>query len=69
MKYGGTRFISRSNTRHRRIFHSLVYQRIQCYALGMWREVGYLLSMYFPQQEPGRKNAICESGEHGMQMK
>ena len=69
MNYGGTRFISRSNTRHRRIFHSLVYQRIQCYALGIRREVGYLLSMYFLQQEPGKKNAICESGEHRMQMK
>ena len=61
--YGSTCFISRSNTRHRRIFHSLIHQRIQCYALVTTYERMYLRAVCCLQREGRRKNAIYKSDE------
>ena len=61
--YGSTCFITRSNTRHRRIFHSLIHQRIQCYSLVMIYERMYLRAVCFPQPEGRKKNAIYKSDE------
>lgn len=61
--YGSTRFIAGSNTCHRRIFHSLIHQRIQCYALVTTYKRTYLHVVYCPQREGRKKNAIYKSDE------
>ena len=66
--YGSTRFITRSNTRHRRIFHSLIHQRIQCYALVTTYERIYLRVTCCPQREGRKKNAIYKSDEFALHL-